>query len=201
MEIPTGWAQINVVMGGPALPRRAQCVYGAQLVTGSPLVTAQDHANFARDTWEQEIMPLLVSNVILQEVRCKFGPSETGLDATATSNQPGGVSLPSEAPQVALLIRKVTAQGGRSGKGRMFLPGVNEGAVSGGVLDAGSVAVVDAAFEDWLAAHSTAQFPVALLHAEAGISPFIVLEMATQSLVATQRRRIRKVGGRRAAVV
>jgi hypothetical protein len=197
MEIPTGWAQVNLVFGGPGAPRGAQVVYGAQLVGGGALTTPQDYADFARTAWETDIHPGLMSGLIFVEARVKFGPNATGLDATATSNTAGGLAVSGEAPQVAVLIRKITAQGGRQGKGRMFLPGIPETSVSGGVVEQGTINVLDANFADWLAAHSLANFPVALLHQEAGISPFIVTEMFTQNIIATQRRRIRKVGGRR----
>jgi hypothetical protein len=198
MEIPTGWAQVNLVFEGLAAPRGAQVVYGAQLVGGGALVTAQDYADFARTAWETTLQPELTQALTFKEARVKLGPNATGLDATATSNQQGGVALSTEAPQVAVLIRKITAQGGKQGKGRMFLPGIAEVAISGGAINAASKNLLDIAFADWLDQHDTALFPVALLHQEAGISPYIVTQMITQSVVATQRRRIRKVGGRRA---
>jgi hypothetical protein len=79
----------------------------------------------------------------------------------------------------------------------MFLPGLLETSISGGNVDVPSQTAINNAFDDWLAAHSTAQFPVALLHSVPAISPFIVTDMQCQLVAATQRRRIRKVGGRK----
>ncbi len=197
MEIPTGWAQINIVFEGLAAPRGAQVVYAAQRVTGGGIDNPQQAADFVRGAWQNEVMPNLVQALTLKEVRVKFGPNATGLDATSTSGQAGGVVQPAEAPQVAALIRKITAQGGRQGKGRMFLPGIPESAVQGGALNTATIDAINAFMLDLLNVHNAVQFPVALLHAEALVSPYIVLAFQTQSIVATQRRRIRKVGGRR----
>jgi hypothetical protein len=175
-------------------------VYGGQIVGGGVLVGPQDHADFARSAWEDEILTEQISGVTLLEVRVKFGPNDTGPDASSTSNTNGGDNTAGEAPQVAVLTRKITLQGGRTGRGRMFLPGISETKVQNGNVNAASLINLNAAFLAWMNLHDTAQFPVALLHAEPGPAPLIVTEMQVQARVATQRRRIRKVGGRRSVL-
>jgi hypothetical protein len=134
----------------------------------------------------------------LKEVKCKFGPNATGADHTLTSGVAGQQVSSSDAPQVAALIRKTTPFGGRTGKGRMFLPGLAEAVTdNGGTLTTTYRNDLQASVTAWLNFHSTQGLPIHLLHGDPLLNPFVVSAMEVQSLVATQRRRIRKVGGRR----
>lgn len=102
-----------------------------------------------------------------------------------------GTSLP---PQCAYLVKKATNFGGRSGRGRMFLPGPNEGNISpAGVLDPAQITQVQGDVNDWLTALSTLDMPMLLLHAEESVvnTPFLVTSLVVDSKVATQRRRLR----------
>lgn len=200
MVIPTGYAQVNYVFGGPAQPRGSQVTHGVQLVGGSPLVTPQDVAAFAKTTWETTLGTLQISGVKFIEARVKFGPNASGGDATVTSGMDGGKSSSGEAPQVAVLIRKRTALGGRTGRGRMFVPGAPETDVVNGSLQGGALTQWEDTADDFLAAWNTAQAPMVILHTEGTAGPVIVTDFEVQALTATQRRRLRKVGGRRSTL-
>lgn len=200
MIIPTGYAQVNYVFSGPALPRGAQVTHGVQLVSGSPLVTPSDVAVFAATNWASTLGGQQISGVTLKEVRVKFGPNATGGDAVASPNTQGALNATGEAPQVAVLLRKRSAQGGRSGRGRMFVPGAPESQVQDGNLNTGAMAAWTQEAGDFLQGWNTQQTPVVILHSVSTAGPVIVTSMGAEQVVATQRRRIRKVGGRRSLV-
>jgi hypothetical protein len=93
---------------------------------------------------------------------------------------------------VAVLIRKRTPFGGKTGKGRMFFPGIAENYTqSGGLLVASDRTAMQNQADIWLAAHDTAGVPIQLLHSAAGLAPFVVTDLEVQQLLATQRRRLR----------
>lgn len=100
-------------------------------------------------------------------------------------------------PNVATLVRKVTALGGRRGRGRFYLPGV---ALMNNVTEAGLIG--DTFFNgfqvrltDWYDAlvNETVPGPLGpvLLHSEAPSSPAVITAFELQRKVATQRRRLR----------
>jgi hypothetical protein len=201
MEIPPGFAQINLVFNGLAVPRGAQCVYGVLVTSGGVNTTPAQVAQVAANAFSVDLAQRVVNNITLKEVKVKFGPNTTGPDHTLTAGIQGQQNSSGDAPQVAVLIRKVTPFGGRQGKGRMFLPGLAEAVTdTGGTLQGQYRVDLQQDMTDWLTFHDNAGLPVQLLHAEAGLAPFVVTAMEVQSLVATQRRRLRKVGGRRRVV-
>jgi hypothetical protein len=140
--------------------------------------------------------------VRLNQTRVKFGPNATGADGSAGPPIVGSLNESPDSPQVAVLIKKRTALGGRQGRGRMFLPFLTEAQTdSGGRMTAGAIDGYQVAAGGFLAGLVSRDIPMVLLHAAPEIVPTLVLALEVQSLVATQRRRLRKVGGRRSAVV
>ncbi len=195
MNIPPGFYQVNCRMTGDALPRKAECVFG---VDGPPGAALSTIANLVADAWAAGITPRQSTTVILSEVHVKEGPNETGPDFTFATNLPGTGDFPVDSPQVAVLLRKTTAFGGRVGRGRMFVPGLHEvDTLPGGRL-------TDAAYSSWSAGAaaflnslSTATIPMVLLHNSPELVPYPVTSLVPERLLATQRRRLRRVGGRR----
>lgn len=97
-------------------------------------------------------------------------------------------------PNCAMLVKKVTARGGRMGRGRMYVPpfmlaesDINDsGAVD--VADLGGQVTLWNAFYTALAASDV--IPV-LLHSD-GSTPDAITAFTFQSQIATQRRRLRR---------
>jgi hypothetical protein len=193
MFIPAGYAQVNMVFSGIGLPRGAQVAYGV-LNTGpsNGPRTAPELAEFAKNTWAASMLSQQSISTILVETKVKLGPNATGADATVTSNLVGGSSAEQDSPQVAVLIRKRTPFGGKTGKGRMFVPGVSEGQTDrGGVLGAPNLVNFQGAANQWLSDHNIGLAPIVLLHTLGSPAPFIVTDLEVQKLLATQRRRLR----------
>lgn len=147
--------------------------------------TAVETSNFlANSTSEVRITSILV----------KHGPNDTGPAAELGVQIFGETSGNAVPPQVAVLIRKNTVQGGRKGQGRFFLPGIPEAGVSSaGVLDQAYVNDIQAAMDAFHESLADQLMPMLLLHSVEGSSdlPLAVTRLVVQSKVATQRRRLR----------
>jgi hypothetical protein len=198
MNIPPGFAQANLLFTGVAAPRGAQIALGVALEGGAsnPVAVGQDVYNAFQGT----VLPELDNDLILSGCKVKIGPNTNGPDGTYLETSIGGVNSFSVTPQVALLITKITALGGRTNKGRMFVPGIVENWADGaGVVSPSTQATMDAALLVFLAdiAGSNTLTGLVILHNAVELAPTPVTALKTMGLVATQRRRLRKVGGRR----
>jgi hypothetical protein len=79
----------------------------------------------------------------------------------------------------------------------MFVPGLTEGSTDGnGVFNSGTLGVWTTGFGDLLTGMQGLAMPPFLLHNDA-TAPTEILAFNVVPLFASQRRRIRKVGGRR----
>lgn len=136
MIIPVGYAQVNFMFDGAALPSGAEMTLGYDIGSGSS--TPLELAEAVRDAWNSsDIDQYYVPAVTMRTVLAKFGPTETGPSAEAEANAVGTADGEGEAPQVAALVRKHTALGGRAGRGRMYFPGMPQAQVAqnGGMSD------------------------------------------------------------------
>src|SRR5215207_3150713 len=154
MLIPEGYAQVNLKFGGVALPLGAEITFGVAL--GDSAYTALYVAENAITAYEGTVMPWHSINTTLVGCRAKLGPNATGGfgDVSGTAVGEGtGEALP---PSVAIMAEKVTAFGGRRGRGRMYLPGIDEDSVDmGGVVDPANVSGINTALAGFLAALAT----------------------------------------------
>lgn len=193
MIIPTNWAQLNAIHTGAGVPTGAEYTIGLNHNSSGfdPTQVAQ--------AWESIVLASnlydnVANDVNMTSVLVKFGPNATGASALEPANEPGsGGTVGAAAP--AFLIHKNTADGGRAGRGRMFIPGVPEAACGpGGVLVGGVVTAINAALSDILADMDAAGLPLYLLHgAGSPIStPSPIVSLTCDTTVATQRRRQRR---------
>lgn len=107
---------------------------------------------------------------------------------------PGTTALSTVPPNVAFLMRKNTARGGRRGRGRCFLPPIwiSEANVGvEGIISSASLTPVNVLWSAVLTALATASIPAVLLHDD-GSTPDVITSWFIDSVVATQRRRLRR---------
>lgn len=195
MIIPVGYAQINHFFVADAAPRGAQVVYGVDN-TGSSL-SAAAVASAAHDAFVATCLTLMTNEIQIGSTKAKLGPNATGLEAVFTDIVNGTRAQPNVTPQVTLLAQKNTALGGRKQRGRMFLPGAAEEDVNAaGLVSTAALGSWNTTLTDFLAALVTNAIPMVLLHTDA-TAPSPVTSMVLSELASTQRRRLRKVGGRR----
>jgi len=121
------------------------------------------------------------------------GPDDIRVDGTQNPQNGSIVSdpLPNNG---ALLVRKLTALGGRRHRGRMFVPGIASGVVSGnGNVATATVNVAQAAMNTMLTGLTglASLTGAALLHNSAPFNPTEISSFVVVPKIATQRRRLR----------
>lgn len=193
MNIPTGTAQVNFVFTGDGLPNGAQCTLGVSvdIFSGTP----GDAAVACRDAWMDNLLAIQSPAVTFSEVLVKFGPTATGPSAALVVNSPGTDAGDADSPNVALLVHKQTEFGGRTGRGRMYMPGVPAPDVFvDGTINSTYRAAALAAFSGFYTDLTTANLPPLLLHGENSpvSTPLPITDFLVDGRVATQRRRLRR---------
>jgi hypothetical protein len=208
MTIPEGFAQVTHTFSGVALPHGAAVVYGVENVAED---TAGEIAVGTKAQFGINIMPRVFGQVSLVNTNVKLGPDDTGPSADE-GGEPiaGGTAGAGAVPSAAYLITKATALGGRRGKGRMFVPGVEESVVDAqGVVAAGFAVTFSGNLANWLEDLASNGWPLVLLHDPATEwvlvdgqprrvpvagpvpDPTTVTSLSLSGTVATQRRRLR----------
>jgi len=194
MVIPSGFAQINAMYTGTGVPTGAQWTIGVDitLFAGEPLDLA---SAFAANVNTAGILDEYSSAVAINGYLVKFGPDATGPSALFSTSDSGLQASSATPPNVSVLIQKLTSQGGRAGRGRLYLPGPAEADVTAdGLWAAANVAAQNVAWEqlrDKMVADDT---PMVVLHgADSPLSlPTFIDSFSVQQKVATQRRRLRR---------
>jgi len=154
-------------------------------------------ATAASDAWNDNIAGLTSTVVDLVNVHVKYGPPDTGRvieDSTSHAGTDGGSLLP---PNSAVLVTKLTALGGRKGRGRSYLPGISE--ISGsldstGAFSGTAAANIQASYQsliDDLQGHVNGPYTAVLLHSDEAMTPTVLTGVRCEPKIATQRRRLR----------
>lgn len=189
MIIPVGFAQVTHVFGGPVLPYGAVTTYG---INQPSIVSPTDFVDDIHGFFVANVMPNVNEFIDVIETRIKLGPNDIGPAYAGGLPAQGAVTGTGSPPNVAFLVEKNTAAGGRANRGRMFLPGVTESYVTdSGALIPAAVADWQVALDAWLEDLDTNGSPMVLLHS-ASSDPTTVASLTIDGRVATQRRRLRR---------
>jgi hypothetical protein len=191
--IPSGYAQANFVLTGTGLPTGAECTLGFDI--GGFSGDADDCAETLFGHWADDIMPRVTSFVVLTSVSVKFGPVATGPTGEFAGTEAGGAGGQATSPNVAALIHKNTAFGGRAGRGRMYIPGLQESDLNeAGNLDSGAVTAWQASLLAFLVSVTGDNLDPVVLHGVGSplSTPSPITSLTIDSKVATQRRRLRR---------
>lgn len=203
LNLPSGYALVTIVWSGTAVPTGAVSTFGCQLPASPPTPAAA--AIDIRDNITGTGGWFISGNgwptsLTLNKVVVKFGPLETGPFGEAASGQAGGVSTADAyAPNCSLLVKKNTNQGGRRGQGRMFLPSLPENVVGpGGVVEGTTVSTINGRFATFHTNMINDSYTPVLLHrhdpdlGQSPVAPTAIQNWTVQSILATQRRRLRR---------
>lgn len=202
VNLPLGWALVSLNFSGSALPNQATSTFACETDTETPASLA----TLVRTELRAANRPFAVATsvhglgIALANVHVKFGPTATGPEAEvgdgAGIGNPAGECVP---PNTSYLLTKNTAQGGRRGRGRMFLPGLQEAIVnSGGTVLDPQFTTLQTQWSAFATAMAAAGNGLSLLHTydpvlgEVPIPPSAVLSLTLSSRVATQRNRLRR---------
>lgn len=190
MDIPPNYAQANIFLPTNGYPNVPEITMGVSLQGYSGTLTAAATAMLA--ACALRLKPLVTSNTVFARLRLKSGPNDTGAFADVAGVVTGTSGGTTVLPQVAALIKKNTGHGGRQGAGRTYLPGINTASTTaGGSLSGTGPAVISAAFESWRTDMEALNLPLVLLHADDSATPFPIISFTCETLLATQRRRLR----------
>jgi len=190
--IPEGYGEATLfILGGPSDPINIVFGYEVATLTTEPNENAQNaYESFfgGSNIWSRMTGSLVGVKATVRER--EGGNIRTGeYSLTTATGSPGQPALP---PNNAVLIRKVTALGGRHGTGRMYVPGQIESEVdNAGLISGASLANIQAGATGMLGDLSANDMPMYVLHDSALIAPTLVTALSVQSRIATQRRRIR----------
>lgn len=194
MIIPEGAAQANFVYSGTSSPTGAEWTLGINVLNfaGTPEELAEVLiTNYLTSAMED----LHVASSTLSKVTVKYGPNETGPSGEAAAGDTGDAGGSGVSPGVAMLVQKVTAAGGRAGRGRLYFPGLSESVVDqSGVLDTTYRSTAQGVFDDFHGKLIADDTPPLLLHAAGSplSTPTAITAFVVAPQSATQRRRNRR---------
>jgi len=193
MLIPSGFGQANLKFTGAACPSGAEVTFGFDNTAASLGLSAIATA-FAT-AYSDNIRDIIDGDATLSAVLVKLGPNSTGPSGEFGFAISGTATGSPVTPNTSLLVQKVTASGGRRGRGRSYWPGFTEADVDGGgVITSGYLVTVQAKCDGFLADLLAADVPMMLLHADSGSPPppDQVTDYVAAARMGTQRRRMRR---------
>lgn len=192
--IPTGFAQATIPLNHVAVVREAVTTFGVDSSNAGG--DYEGLADGIMTVWEAEVAPILDADVTAGPVELAVGQDGgENLVAVGSTTSVGNRVISTVSPNVAVLVRKRTARGGRRGRGRMYVPwAAQDSAVDeAGTINPTEMGLLQGAFADFLTALNANAADMYLLHNE-GLStpgaPNLVTTLSVDNLVATQRRRL-----------
>lgn len=193
MTIPAGFAQVNLFFTGASAPTGMQVTLGldVQAYTADATSAAIDVGDALGTA---NLDSLTCADINLTRILVKFGPDNVGPSGEFAFSGEGtlGEAL---APNTAVLVAKITEDGGRAGRGRLYWPAAEENTVSSaGILSPTPIANLQTAFNTFRNQLSAGDLPPVVLHQPGSpiVEPSPITAFTVQALVATQRRRLRR---------
>lgn len=191
--IPEGFGRATLLFRYIASQRSQAITFG---FGDDPSVSPNQNATDIRSAWITTFIPAALSSLYsLYGVQVTINRGSGPMTGQNMTPSPGTGAQEVAPPNVAVLMTKETAEGGRANRGRVYLPNgyTNEVSTNGaGVIDAGFVTSTQTRWTNFIAALVTAGLPMMILHPADGPEPTPVTGGIVQGLVATQRRRLRK---------
>lgn len=190
MAIPVGFADVFVRLAVAGDSEEMGVTFGVENPTGGWDQAAADDLSDIACQWLREV---LCSSYTALGVRISVGSDPGSIIWESTEGTGVGANGPAALPQnVALLVRKQTASGGRRNRGRFYVPGINDGdADAAGFVTPASLAAFQVSMTGLFNGLATNGTPMVLFHSEAPFTPTVVTSLVVDSKVATQRRRLR----------
>lgn len=194
MPTAPGYADVSVGYSQTGLTRTAFITFGVNPVDTDPILVATSVITSMNAAGS--LNSIMDSTATQSRIRISLG-TDGGEDLVhdATLTTVGGRGLTAVPPNVAVLVHKRTARGGRRGRGRLFLPWAiaANNVIEAGTLVTSEVTVIQTAMNTFLSALATNTVPMVLLH-NAGQSapgaPDPVTTLSVDRIISTQRRRL-----------
>lgn len=198
LVIPFGFAHVvhSITQSGDAEPMAM--TYG---VEAQAFASAAAIATDCATAFKEVVSEIFSNQFTLTSTEVTFQDVDPGPPSIGVSSlsQVGPGTDPVMPQNNAYLIHKRTAVGGRSGRGRMFMPGVGEGAVNTiGQLTGAIQTSINTSLADFLAdlAAAGSVISMVILHDDSGagaaLPPYAVTSLTVDPVISTQRRRLRR---------
>lgn len=186
-KIGAGYAMVRHYFTSTTVAREAAITYGVDVGGITPSNTvASDLADMIGPVWNN----IGSSSATMVRTELQVGPSPTGpsyLDSNADVGAVGGDGM---TPNVAILVKKVTASGGRENRGRLYFPYTSEAIINAAGDVAGTnVTLINGVLATWLSDLESYGAPMVVLHNSLSV-PTVVTALVCENKVATQRRRL-----------
>lgn len=179
----------TVYLAGTGLPTGAVITFGLHAPTTTPTPEAMG-ALVA--PMLDDIIENLTPQAGMTGILVKQGPDETGPSAVTTHAHVGSTGSQGTPANFAALVTKNTVVGGRKGKGRFFLPCIDETQVTAaGLISAEWVANLQTDLNAFLVDLDAEDIHMVVLHQD-GTGPYAVTSLTASARGATQRRRQRR---------
>lgn len=198
MPTTAGYGAVSIRLTHSGMVRPAYCTFGIHPTGTDPATMASS----CMTAWLLSVNTVMDSEVTADQCTVRYGiDGAEDVIGTSSNTVTGVVTQASPSAQVAALVRKNTARGGRRGKGRMYIPWmISETNVDEmGTIASGSMSTYQAALTGLITQLDTGNVPMVVLHrpSKPGIThpttpgaPNLVTSLILQSLIATQRRRL-----------
>jgi len=200
--IPPGFAECAITLTHAGYTRPAVVTFGVELPSG-----ASDADQVAEDAVTAFMHVTAYGQAFTNSVQNALGEARVGQDGSEPiagvfqSTLSGGSSGNFEVPNVALLVHKRSARGGRRGRGRMFIPWILADADTDqtGGIGATPLAALQTRSNAFRNILIVAGYQLVLLHSVSGPevtnpttpgSPNVVTSLVVDPRVSTQRRRL-----------
>lgn len=141
------------------------------------------------NSWVAQVLPQLADELKLDSVTLYADGGAIGAWLyTATG---ASANAPASPPQVAAVIQKRTAQPGRKGRGRLYLPGIpNDHVQPSGGLTTQKINALTTAFASWKTDCTGLSLYPCILHNDPLLPPYLINEFLVNAKVGTQKRRL-----------
>ena len=200
MATPPGFALCSYELKHSSMSRSAFITFGCDPSSADPnAVAALLATSFSTPG---SLFACIDANVQLQSTRVSMG-TDGGEDLVGASTilVACSRSISSLPANCATLVHKLTARGGRRGRGRFYIPwtATATSTAENGTLLAADITAVQNAVNTWRADVATRVGPLVLLHRPSALGtqrpttpgpPNDITDMRVDALVATQRRRL-----------
>lgn len=195
---PAGYVEATYITQPLNGTRQSTFVIGwdvAAFLTKTPLQMANDCLNHIRAVGCPWASTVVNQDWITVGVRITKMLETGPLLGEVISPVTGTRAKSSLPPNTSVLVRKSTDAGGRRNRGRIFMPStyLDETLVPNtGIIPNTELLTLQSTINSWVIGADTAGYKPVIYHTEAPYTPTPVRDMSAVSLLATQRRRMRK---------
>lgn len=188
--IPADYANVAIRATHPSSTHVSVVTFGVK--NDSIQTTPAGIAGLVWGAFEDSVLPALDSDVNFGPIQVSYNAGLGVITGDGADTEHGGAAINSIPVNGALLVRKFSGQAGRGGRGRYYWPfALNEAQVDEvGIIDGSTVSDHQDLQDEFLAALTTNDVPMYILHTDAG-SPALVTSLGVQQKIGTQRRRLR----------